>query len=92
MDLSTYILSEEDFERLTDQNDNYTDMSYNSFMDWNIQCINELTNKDRLWLTGLCTRMGQNSIRIMDLESCVAFPASHFYFDHKKRICIINQQ
>ena len=90
MDLSAYILPEEDYKRLAELNYDYTGMSYQSFVNWNIQCINECTDEVRAWMSILCTRMGNNSIRIMDLEICTAYSASHLYFDHHKRLCIVN--
>ena len=88
MNVFAYILDSDEFERLATGNSDYNQTSYKQFMDWNIQCFNELKKNDQLWIANLCTRLGTNSMRLVDMESCVAMTASNFYFDLKKRICI----
>ena len=97
-EIEDYIVSEYTFERMKSDLNSDSNMShilkisksYTSFLKWNINCINELSDKDKEWLTGLCKRIGDNQINLMDEESCVAFEAYKIYFDENKKICIVN--
>lgn len=97
-EIEDYIVSEYTFERMKSDLNSDSNMShilkisksYTSFLKWNINCINELSDKDKEWVTGLCKRIGDNQINLMDEESCVAFEAYKIYFDENKKICIVN--
>jgi len=91
-DVTTFILNEDDYERMQELNTEYASMSYEQFLTWNKSCIQELPGVDLTWLKRLCKRFKEGSLHQMDMESCVSFPSANFYFDHKKRICIVNQQ
>ena len=105
-EIEDYLVSEYTFERMkSDSNMSHIlkiSKSYSTFLKWNIDCINELSDKDKEWVTGLCKRIGGNQINLMDEESCVAFEAYKIYFDdgydhnhthnfdENKKICIVN--
>jgi hypothetical protein len=76
------------FDRMGNYNDNYTNMDYEEFINWNRTCFNELLNPDFAWLQQLCKRVTDNKISVMDMESGVEFRASYVYFDQGKNICI----
>jgi len=86
--LSKFIVPECYFERMIDHDAYYKDMSYDEFVLWNIKCINELTNDDIVWLSGLCKRIKE--IHLQDMESCAKFTADSFFFDCNKKIVIVN--
>ena len=93
-EIEDYIVSEYTFQRMLSGIDVARILkiskSYSIFLKWNIDCINELSDKDREWVTGLCKRIGDNTINLMDEESCVAFEAYKIYFDEDKKICLVN--
>jgi hypothetical protein len=97
-EIEDYLVSEYTFERMKSDLNSDSNMShilkisesYSTFLKWNITCINELSDKDREWLTGLCNRIGNKKINLMDEESCVAFEAYKIYFDEDKKICLVN--
>jgi len=95
--LSKFIVPECYFDRMKHEHEScsdyrglYTDMSYDEFVSWNIKCINELSNEDIVWLSGLCKRIKENIIILQDMESCVRFTADSFFFDCSKKIVIVN--
>ena len=84
----TYMPDEIEFDRMCGYNDSYTDIQYEEFINWNRTCFNELLNPDFIWLQGLCKRITDKKISVIDMESCVEFQASYVYFDQGKNICI----
>lgn len=64
--------------------------TYAEFYDWNLTCICDMTTVERSWLHGLCLRLKNKGITLMDLESCITFTAFAFFFDVKKKLCIVN--
>ena len=93
--LSNYIIEKADFLRMqTDVTGHsvpwFEDMDYSDFLQWNNECICELSDEDDAWLVGLCGRMNNQRIMLQDMESCVQFVAYGFYFDKNKDIVIVN--
>jgi hypothetical protein len=68
----------------------YSDMSYEEFIAWNVECINDLSYEDTVWLTGLCQRMKAELLKLQDMESCAQFEADGFFFNDKKKLIIVN--
>ena len=93
-EIEDYIVSEYTFQRMLSGIDVARILkiskSYSIFLKWNIDCINELSDKDKEWITGLCKRIGDNQIKLMDEESCIPFEAFKIFFDEDKKICIVN--
>lgn len=89
----SYLLDEDDYDRLQSRNagngDDIWQCRY-AFVAWNIKCINALSAEDHAWLMELCTRLGGGTIMLVDLESCAEFRAFAFYYNQKKRLCIVN--
>ena len=95
LQLSSYIIQELDFERmmalsLGEDKGWLEGMTYAEFFQWNMNCINELSDEDDAWLVGLCRRMNNGDVVLQDMESCSHFPADGLYFDYNKRIIIVN--
>jgi hypothetical protein len=92
--IEDYIITEYTFERMKSDTDfayiSKISKSYLTFLKWNFNCINELSDKDKDWLTELCKRIGGEKINLMDEENCVAFKAYKIYFDENKKICIVS--
>jgi len=71
-------------------NEDFNGMSYEEFLQMNIDHINTLSPEDHAWTLELCKRISKGSIQIMDEESCAKFEASNIYFDMNKRLIIVN--
>ena len=93
-EIEDYIVSEYTFERMKSDIDVANILkiskSYPTFLKWNINCINDLLDKDKKWVTELCKRIGDKKINLMDEENCVSFEAYKIYFDENKKICIVS--
>jgi hypothetical protein len=89
--VTKFIISKSDYERMKDLSDvYYGEMSYEQFIAWNVECINELSYEDTVWLTGLCQRMKAGLVKLQDMESCAQFEADGFFFNDKKKLIIVN--
>ena len=89
MDISKYLVNEYTFERMQRYGD-YESPSFKEFMAWNLKCIADLNDEDRLWVTGLCKRISKRAIFLMDEEYASANDATNIYFDKNKNVCIMN--
>jgi hypothetical protein len=67
-----------------------TNLSYNQFLEWNIKCIIESSDDDRLLFKILADNIINNKIGQMDLESCAVFESFSLFYDSKKRLIIVN--
>lgn len=92
INIRDFIPCESMFERMSNYNENYENISYNEFYQWNIRYINELSAEDYSWIVGLCERIIRNKINLVDEESCVEFSACGIYFDFKGNLCILNHK
>lgn len=92
VNIMAYLVCAADYGRMQQSDHSGVDdsMPYSMFITWNTKCINEMTMEDRAWLLGLCNRFKDNKVKLMDLESCVAFGADSFFFDQNKKLCIVN--
>ena len=87
-----YVVSERDYWRMVANECSgiVLDQSYADFLAWNTKCIAELALADRAWLWGLCQRLGQRSIKLMDMESCAVFTGHGIYYSSDKTLCVVN--
>jgi len=85
-----FIVDQYTFERMKQMKDDVNHSSYQEFLAFNIQCINELTDDDKSWLIVLCKKLKANMISLVDTEHCQEFEADTFYFNNKKKLCIAN--
>jgi hypothetical protein len=65
-------------------------LSYNQFLEWNIKCIIESSDEDRLLFKILVNNIINKKIGQMDLESCAVFESYSVFYDTKKRLIIVN--
>jgi hypothetical protein len=85
--LNTY-----DYDRMIDSECSKINMklSYDQFLEWNIKCIIESCDEDRLLFKILANNIINKKIGQMDLESCAVFGSCSLFYDTKKRLIIVN--
>jgi len=67
-----------------------TKLSYAQFLEWNIKCIIESSDEDRLLFKILANNIINKKVGQMDLESCAVFESCSLFYDTKKRLIIVN--
>jgi hypothetical protein len=88
--LYNYLIDEHTFDRIVSYSDTYPFADYDTFMEFNKNCINELNDKEKDWLCVLCLKFGKQKVNLVDEENCVEMKATNFYFNMQKEICIVN--
>jgi len=88
--IKKYLLAECEYERMQFMNEDYEDETYDEFMAWNLQCIEDLSEKSLAWITQLCVMIGSGDITTMDMEDCHEWRASGMYFNRHSNICIFH--
>jgi hypothetical protein len=88
--LYDYIMKEDHFNSMKSFHHSYSDMSYQEFMSWNIQCVNQLSDEESTWLDGLCKLLKSARLDIHELNTCSKIEAQCFYFDDNKKLVIAN--
>ena len=85
-------LCDSDYDRMIHHECNKINnkLSYNQFLEWNIRCIIESSDDDRLLFKILANNIINNKIGQMDLESCAVFESFSLFYDTKKRLIIVN--
>jgi hypothetical protein len=85
-------LKTNDYGRMIDNECNKinTKLSYDQFLEWNIKCIIESSDEDRLLFKILANNIINNKIGQMDLESCAVFKSVSLFYDSNKRLIIVN--
>lgn len=89
MDISKYLVSDYTFERMQSYGDYDEFPTFDTFMEWNLQCITDMDEEDRVWVTGLCKRISKKAISMMDEEYASAHNVYYFYFNKKKDVCVV---
>ena len=89
MDVSKYLVGDYTFERMQSYGDYDEFPAFDAFMEWNLQCIADMDEEDRVWLTGLCKRISKKAISMMDEEYGSAHDVYYFYFNKKKAVCVV---
>lgn len=87
-----YVVPSDDYERMVAYECSAIDASktYAEFLDWNQACLNAMSDADIAWLMGLCTRLKDGALNLMDMEPCVTWTADAIYFDKNKKLCIVH--
>lgn len=67
-----------------------TRLSHGQFLDWNIRCIKELSDEDKVFFKILCNKIINQKIGQMDLEDCGVWESYSLFFDLKKNIVIVH--
>ena len=80
------------YKRLQSLND-YVDttMSYEEFVQWNVNCLHELSSDDIRWLDGICQLIHNDRVSIVGLGNCSESEAHGIYFNMNKRLCIFSR-
>jgi len=68
------------------------ELSYNEFIEWNIKCIEESKDDDKLFFKLLCNKIINDDIGQMDLESCSVFNTCIVFFSTDKKLIVVNQR
>ena len=87
-----YVVDSDDFYRMQESgcygiND---EMTYAEFLIFNQECISKLSEEDHAWVWGLCKRIREQEISMMDLESCAVMKACAIYYSIDEKLCIVN--
>ena len=90
--ITPYIIDSSDYKQMQAKKYESNSKSYESFIDWNMQCLNELADSQLDWLVKLCNQMKTNQICLMDIDSCAIFKAFAIYYTKDKKLCIVNPQ
>jgi len=85
-------LDSHDYDRMVDHDCSgiKTILSYDQFLDWNIRCIKELSDEDKVFFKILCNKIINRNIKQMDLEDCGVWVSESLFFDLKKNIVIVH--
>ena len=83
-----------DWERMVEVESSAVDeeLSYQDWKQSQIDTAEALSMEDCQWLTGLCSRVKERNISMMDMESCGAFTATMVFFDKEGKIVIANDR
>ena len=73
-----------------DEKDEWERNMYNRFVQWNRNCLWELSDEVLEHLIWLCDRITTNNVANMDMEHCGAFESDGIHFDKNKRLIITN--
>lgn len=71
-------------------NYNNTEEYFQEFLQYNLQCIEELDQNDANCYAKLCKNIAEKKIKLCDEESCVEFRAYTFYFNFNKDFVVMN--
>ena len=91
--IMTYCVNADGYARMFDFKCRSIDIeveNYEEFRAWNIKCIEEMSYENKLWLSGLCMRIRNSSVGMMDMEDCGIWVADQFFFDMNKKLCIVH--
>jgi len=88
------IIDEDTFNRIRDYGyeDRFTFKTFKDFMEWQDKCLVEMPSDDYNWIRGLCGRVRNGKVRLMDEETCVDFRADMIYFDVDRKVVIMNSR
>ena len=85
-----YILKEDDYKRMSENNSMYEDISYDNFLLWNTFKIDTLDNDGISWLSKLIEYISSNKVNLIDMEDCGSWTASAFFYDMDAKLCIVH--
>ena len=88
----THIVEECYYERMLGEECKGIDpsMNYNDFFLYNKKCLEELSFDDVNWVWGLCQRLNNNKIGMMDMEDCGIWEADSIFYDQNKNIVVVH--
>jgi hypothetical protein len=65
-------------------------LSYDEFLEWNIKCITESSDEDKILFKILANNIINNKVGQMDMESCAVFESCSLFYDTNKRLIIVS--
>jgi hypothetical protein len=85
-----FIIDNHSFERLNEHQEDskFAEYSYEEFVKFNKKCIEELSKKDLEFLEMLCKNFLNESIKMVDEESFIEWPATNIYFNEDEQLVI----
>jgi hypothetical protein len=88
----SFVVDAHSYARMQSQDYSGVDdsMQYAAFLDWNLKCINALSEEERNWVLTLTQMITKHKINMLDLEPCVSWSASNIYYDMDKKLCIVH--
>ena len=89
INIRTFLVSDYTFGRMQSYGDYDEFPTFDEFMEWNLKCIAELDDEDRVWVTGLCKRINKSALHMMDEEYGSSHDVSNIYFDKKKEVHVV---
>ncbi len=93
-DLIGNIIDEETFIKM--HNERKQEFGYDEFKNYHdfynhcVNCINDMTNSEKIWLYVLCNKINEGMINLKIDEHCREFTAFSFYFNKDRQLCITN--
>jgi hypothetical protein len=87
-----YLLEDCEFERMQYMNPKNVEGidDYAAFVEWNARCVANLSDEMLAVLTGVCTLLKNDALKMSDMEDCGEWGASGFYFNAKKQLVIVH--
>jgi hypothetical protein len=86
INIEDYLIEEPTFNQIKAKDGAYVNFTYQDFVRWNLNCINQLSNDDYEWTVGLCKRL--NKLKHMDLRHTVTV-TRRIYYTLNKELCIV---
>ena len=92
--IRSQIIDEHVFKRIRDYGygDGFPFKTYKEFMEWQEKCLAEMSGDDCTWIRGLCSRVSNGKVRLMDEDTCVDYQADMIYFDVDRKVVIMNSR
>jgi hypothetical protein len=87
-----YILNEDDYKRIRENNSMYENMSYDDFLLWNNCKIDALDKDEISCLSKLIKYISSNRVNLIDMEDCGSWRASAFFYDMNADMCIVHDR
>jgi hypothetical protein len=90
--IKSQIIDEHIFKRIRDYGygDGFPFKTYKEFMEWQDKCLIEMRSDDYNWICGLCSRVSNGKVSLMDEDTCVTSQAVQIYFDDNRNVVIMN--
>jgi hypothetical protein len=90
--IMTHVVPECYYERMIDHTCKGIDEveNYHNFLAWNKLCLEELSFDEVNWVWGLCQRINNSKISMMDMECCSIWEADTIFYDQNKNLVLVH--
>ena len=83
------LVDADSYKRLQNMNDKVdASMSYGEFIQWNLNCLYELTMEEIQQVDAVCQLIHNDRLSLIELKHCSEADAGGIYFNIYKRLCI----